>query len=65
MRPRWRPEMRRGFAGVRTRYPAPLRGAELHNHGLDPGRKRAGKRGRRLYPHPAEWRICSPQIEAE
>ena len=35
MRPRWRPKMRRGFAGVRTRYPAPRRGAELHKRSAE------------------------------
>jgi len=52
MQPRWRPFMRRGSAPVRARYPPwPRRGAQLHNPGhLVRGRKRARKRGRRLYP---------------
>jgi len=66
MRPRWRPLLRRGFAGVRARYPEPRRGAELHKPPI-PLRGRGSERGnegRRLYPHPVEWRIGSPSIEA-
>lgn len=35
MRPRWRPSLRRGFAEVRARYPAPRRGAELHKRSAE------------------------------
>ena len=50
MLPRWRPFMRRGFAGVRARYPVPRRGAELQEPRLSGATKRAGKRGRQTSP---------------
>jgi len=53
--------MRRGFAGVRARYPETRRGAELHKLKV---RKRAGKRGRRLHPHTGGVAHSSRIIEA-
>jgi hypothetical protein len=51
---------------VGARYPVPRRGAELHKpRTLYSGR--GSERGNavvRLHPHPAEWRIGSPLIEA-
>jgi hypothetical protein len=53
--------MRRGFAGVGARYPAPRRGAELHKRSAEASGETRSSDFTRI---PAEWRIGSPVIEA-